>query len=640
MKILQLFFMIKAYCLLFLIACALAEQVAPLTANSITAASLNYAAGANTGLFAITSAGYYYLSEDLLLTQAPTNTNPIILINASNVVVDLATKTIAGNSNANVVFAGIQVADGVSNVTIKNGTINGISSATSAANGFGIAVNNGAATTVSRILVQDLSIFNCGYFGISVRSCNDLVIENVVCTGNGPNINAGTTGAQSGFAGGLYLETVKTGNIKNSSFSNNTWQVGSPTASNHIVGCLIKTCLDVDTVDSHFDNNTNTTTDALNGGVHAVGLWSYDTANCVYTNVSANSNSRSGSATTSGNSTQCYGFRLQSTTSPHSTGNLFTNCQAINNTGTIFCAGFGITDNSSGNNFVNCVANLNSCVATATVAASTYGFYFFNTSGNMCTNCTAIRNNTPGSTDASNPLRTAAGFFSASSTSNLFISCFSTRNFLSSQSGSNSFAAGFQLGNQTPFTPITGYPPAGGATTYVETASALRDCVANNNTTLHASTSAPCFGILILPGNVTFASGGPVSTGNRIETCRASYNVSQNTAVGRSYGIVDVTPGVLANSGTPASPFGSTTFMNFNISVGHGASLTGAGNTDAKTPITSFNMNYYLDYRTSATGTSHLSYVIIEGSAGYISNISNNASTASYNLQSWSLLYS
>lgn len=623
----------KLYYVLLGILCLIqimhASQVTPLTANSITAASLNYAASANTGLFIITSAGYYYLTEDLLLSQTPTNVNnAVILINASNVVLDLGTKTIAGNGNASNVVAGIQVADGISNVTIKNGSINGISSTISNAYGFGILVNLAAASTVSHIVLQDLSIFTCGALGIVARKCNDLTMLNITCTNNGPAFD----GVSSfGYSGGLYLETVNTCSIKKSSFSNSAWRT-TPSAAGiiHIVGAAISACNNIEILDSHFDNNNNSTPTAVSS-VSAAGLFLLNSANCTVANVTANQNTRSGIT-----DVPCFGFRMTG-----STGSIFTNCQANNNVGTTFCTGFGLESSSSGNTFVNCIANLNNCViATATSAASSYGFYCLNNSGNVFTSCFAIRNNTPGSTDVSNPLRSVAGFFSAGSTSNVFLKCFADRNFLSTQSGTNSYAAGFQLGDQTPFTPITGYPPAGGATTFVESGAILRECISNNNTTLNAATSAPAFGILILPGNVTFASGGPVSAGNSIENCRVSYNVSQNTAAGRSYGIVDVTPGRLANGATPAGPFGSTTFLNTNISVGHGASLASATNSDAKTPITSFNMNYYLDYRTSANGSSHLSYVIIESSAGYISNLSNNATTASYNLQSWSLLYS
>lgn len=597
-----------------------ALQVAPLTSNSIASASLNYAASANAGLFAITSAGYYYLTEDLLLSQSPSNTNPIILISASNVVLDLATKTITGNGNANVIFAGIQVADGVSNVTIKNGIISAISSTTSAANGFGIVINNGAASTVSHVILQDLSIFNCGYFGISIRSCNDVIINNVICTNNGPNINAGTSGAQSGFTGGVYLETIKTSTIKNSSFSNNAWQVVSPTASNHVVGALLKTCLNIAIVDSHFDNNTNTTTDVANGGVHAVGLWSFDTANCLYTNVTANSNTRSGSTTTSGNSTNVFGFRLQSTTSPNSTGNIFTNCQAINNTGTIFSAGFAATANSGSNIFENCVANLNSSFnnLTATTAASAYGFYFLSLVANTCRNCRAEANFVIGGNNAG-VARTVGGFYSAGCYSNQFIKCQANYNNISTASNDParpttsasyqtafSFATGFQLGD------IGIY----------ENNTILRYSTANKNTTLSASTNAPCFGILILPWTSGVPTTTTVSKGSVIEWCETSFNTSANASAAWSYGIVDLTPGKQANQG--AAAIGSTTFMRYNISAMQGT--TGKINA-----FISNNMNYYLDY--SSNINANYDKVIFETVfVDFTTNINNPGGYNIYNL--------
>lgn len=570
------------------------------TSQGIMADKLNYSANAGAGLFTINTSGYYYLADDLILSQTPSNTNPIILINASNVVLDLGTKTIAGNGNANTVLAGIQIANGISNVTVKNGVINGISSATSNANGFGVLVNTSAASTVSHIILQDLSIFTCG-LGVAVRKCNDLILSDIECTSNGPALNA--AGSAFGYMGSLYLETVNGCRIKNSTFSNSGWQFAGSAGAVHILGGILSSCLDIEITDSHFDNNTNDTSNTASG-VYALGLYLLNTSNCTITNATASNNTRSVAV---GNS--CIGILIQGA----STGNVFTNCKSNNNTGTSSCYGFSVESSSTGSNgniFVDCMANLNTCTGTGATAAAVavYGFNVSSSQSNQFKNCVANMNNVPSTaTLTATTAISVYGFLLNNADSTQFINCVANSNNLSSTAtvpatitakvygfynlncSSNSFISCQANGNNVPggnnagvtrttigfysagcfsnqfiqctaarnnistssadpsaynaanfqavsFSHAAGFQLGDNPST-IETGALISHCISNNNQTLVNGTKAIAYGILILPWPANPVSITQVSNGNIIEYCKVYSNFSQTSFQTTTYPI-------------------------------------------------------------------------------------------------------
>lgn len=572
------------------------------TTQGISSSKLNNSAAASAGLFNITQPGYYYLSDDIQ-PLAPSNSNPIILISANNVVLDLATKSIiAPTSNVNNVTAAIQIANGVSSVTIKNGIIQGIANTTTA-DGYGIVVNQSGAATVNNITLENITVTGCGNFGLWVKNCNNLVLNQVRCINNGPAVDAAPTAAPANFAGGAYFNTVKTATLIDCAFASNSWQSGvTPTTQVNIVGLYLDSSASIVAYNGLLDGNTNTTT-FVTSAMLTAGLYLSNATNCQFTKVSVSNNSRSGA-----NNGTAYGAYLTGTTGTYSSSNIFTHCIASNNTGVQTVAGMAFNASCNSNECINTVAELNSATATdATDTARAYGFYCIATAGNTFMNCRANNNTVPGSaTLGIGKFRTAVGFYSAGSSSNRFEEGQANRNNISTATttgaGAESFAAGFQLGD----------------TGNLETSTQINKVTVNNNTTLGSATDARSYGIIILPST---GAAGAVSVGNIIQHCRVNNNTSANTAAARSYGIVDRTPGVVAGSGP-----GCTSLLRANICFGQGAVFSG-GQTNS---FSTSNMNYYVDFQTNQM---KLSNGVKETN---IANLNNVADINGYDLFNWS----
>lgn len=589
------------------------------TSQGIMADKLNYSASASAGLFVINTSGYYYLSDDLLVNQIVTNSNPVILINASNVVLDLATKTITvpiPGASTNTVTAAIQIADGLNNVTIKNGVISNIRS-TAAATGEGILINSGGSSTLisSHIVLDSLTVFGCGHFGINASFCKDLQLNNVQCIGNGPGFDGATT---SGFAGGVILSNITSGTITESSFSNNVWNTAiTPATAILFVGLYMTTCSNIVIKNCIASGNTNNISGTSAGW--GAGVYFNATSNCTITNLIASGNIAS-STNASATSGTGYGIRLNNSTSNKFDSCVFSNNQGINLGIGVELTGVAITTTSKGNEFSNCISDLNSAtVPLAGTTGKSFGYRCLISAFNKFINCRADGNFVPG--DATNTtIRTAVGFFSNRGFSNTFFQCQANYNNISTSHGAGAarssvaFAAGYQLGD-------TG----SAGTVDIETSSVLRECVSNGNFTTGTTTSAPVYGIVVLPNNGGAGQTASISINNIIEWCKVTYNLSQNSTAGFSYGIADLTFG--ANS-AGAGVTGATTLMRYNFSVGHGSSLNG---TNPNTPFTSFNMNYYLDYRV-ANVTSRLGNVIVEN------NISNLTASAIHDINNYDIL--
>lgn len=603
----------------------------PISSSSFTA---------NTGAYEISSSGYYFLVDDLIGFSEETS-KPLILISANNVVLDLGSRSITC-SNENNITAGIQVADGVSNVTIKNGVISGITGTDGVTppatdSGYGILINKGATQTAMHIVLEDLTIYSCGYFGLSISNCTDLTMNNIKCVGNGPAYNAATAGINAGYSGGAVLNNVHTVTIKDSSFCNNGWLLTSPTpsAANNIVGLYLNTCPNISLSNSCANNNSNISTSS--SAIFVAGIYVVNSSNCLYNSIRASDNNMPATASANGST---YGIYLHGTESPFCSANIFSHCYASNNIGVAACYGFAIdspsTGGSNSNKFIACDANLNSCNQTTIAnSATVHGFHCLYTDSNSFTTCIADANYVNGSSStASTAVRIVAGFYSAGSFSNLFFQCQANRNNVSSATAKT---ATYPFGSGVTFSYATGFQLGDQAIPAIETATIIRDCSANNNAALGAaSTTSRAFGILILPIPAS-PSATNVSVQNTIEDTETFSNSTTSTTSGYyAYGIVDLTPGSAANSAglTTPSSVGSTTFLRYNVSFGQGATFN-----VLQTSIRSFgsnNMNYFIDYAAGFTGANALN-VIYETILGALDASNSDASLYGYKIYNLSL---
>lgn len=170
----------------------------------------------SSSTYTITSSGNYYLRCNVKFNWTdPTNSGVIksaIVIATSNVTLDLSTYMLSENGNG--IAIGIQINPGVSNVTIKNGTIRSFK-------GLGIQVK-GANT----IYLNNLSILNNGttvydYLhgksiwagGVQLANCSNIYMTKCVVNGNSD------TGLTGGGVSNLQIEDC--------SFDNNTAPQGA-----------------------------------------------------------------------------------------------------------------------------------------------------------------------------------------------------------------------------------------------------------------------------------------------------------------------------------------------------------------------------------------------------------------------------
>ena len=286
----------------------------------ITPAQVN-----NTGGYEIKASGYYFLTEDLffypkffkndgLTDEVAVSKLAAIYIATDNVVLDLNNKTIshldsksatqdptsglytsgyaidnsvapAGSNN----IAGITLAPGVKNVTIKNGTLNYIL-------GNGILVNAAAASSAgatSNISIDNINVINCGREGILVGDIAKVQVTDVSisnssvshCSGtikygdlsldaNTGSVTAGDINLTgTGYALGISLNNVANAVIANTSASHNQIDVlgqagdddpagGTGTVigtilsdnTDYAIGCLLNVCENVRVENSVFNN--------------------------------------------------------------------------------------------------------------------------------------------------------------------------------------------------------------------------------------------------------------------------------------------------------------------------------------------------------------------------------------------------
>ena len=341
--------------------------------QQITSSSLNNTDSAMLGQFKIMESGYYFLSTDLQTTPGQTDL-AVIYINASNVVLDLGNRSIAvGLQSTLSNTAGIEVAPGVTNVTIMNGTINGVSNNTTS---FLVGIRANENTNVT---LENLQILNCSVAGINFNDVKSPYLKNVhvyntanvgallQSCADGVIIDSSFNGCSVGTnqsAFGLGAENCTNFALDNVSASNNSSSLGSA------FGVYLDKCTGFEC------NRMNTSNNVIVGsGTFCAGVHLLSSTGCSFTHCSANNN------------TAPYASALGFSVANHANGNTFTECEASSNTGANSAAGFQISA-SKNTRLQECQSNNNQSTNIACGVLST-----LNSKNNVIRKCKTNGNN-------------------------------------------------------------------------------------------------------------------------------------------------------------------------------------------------------------------------------------------------------
>jgi hypothetical protein len=335
--------------------------------QQISSSSLNSKASATNGQFVIAKSGRYFLSTDIL--AAPAAQIPCIYINASDVVLDLGGKTITLSSTTyQKNSAAISVANGMSDITIMNGTLNGKNSNTYTSTGIKFG------TSVSNILVDNVHVVNFGYDGITFdNGCSDTILNNIHTYNIGSAAKSvarglaivGTSGSSCNdftIIDSDFNKTTATTDLRvygiyatycNNLSANNVKVSNTAGATGAVRGVLLDNCTGV------MCDNVKILRPTTSGAApFSVGFDLAGSTGCSFVNCSAN-NGLSSNSTSS-----AYGFRLANS----SNSNTFINCEAKNNLGGGTSAGVSL-DSSHYNTFQSC-----NIIANGGASRLTYGF--------------------------------------------------------------------------------------------------------------------------------------------------------------------------------------------------------------------------------------------------------------------------
>lgn len=285
----------------------------------------------------ISQPGIYQLGAAIL--SNPAGTNNIINITASDVILDLGGYVISqGNGTADV--DGIVVNPNLTDIVIRNGTIRNVTR-----NGLSLAA------TDSRIRINNIIFENCAGTAMtadgSLGTIND--IELTQCRFYGCS-SAGTSV--------ILWNTVSRSSITNAVID------GSVNAAVSFACMSLLTCTACSFSDITIQNNTST--NPFNGINESLNAY------CYFSNVVIRNNSNSGggngfngfnnvngiacnylNCSVIGNSSAAL---LQCFVLNPSTGNLYSQCRAINNTG-VTVNGFLDSAAGSRNIFLDCIVN-------------------------------------------------------------------------------------------------------------------------------------------------------------------------------------------------------------------------------------------------------------------------------------------
>ena len=319
--------------------------------------SFNYSA-----ITLIDSPGVWPLGGPITANPQTPNDTIISIVN-SNVIFDAHDFVINQESNNTMPgLIGIYIAPQLTNITIKNCTINGLS-------GPGIYIGDGC----SKIYLENISIINCNQTGILVdgnllgSKISDITITNCLISS--------CKGIDTNPVYGLHMIATKNATISNCTFNDNqTYLADNGYGINleNCYACEFNSC-------KSYDNG---------GNILGAGISIINSIGCSFIDCNANGNSALTQVTTS---TSC-GFFINSCTatllsscnaldnsnskgsgigftSYNNLNSIFKNCMAANNLGGIVAAGFYFDANDS--NF-----GINNNVAAANIATLENGKSF------------------------------------------------------------------------------------------------------------------------------------------------------------------------------------------------------------------------------------------------------------------------
>ena len=376
-----------------------------------------------TAGYTISTPGYYYLSSDL--TIAPGNGNYSgIYINANNVILDLNSHilkmTTTGIPPAGNIY-GIQIAAGKKNITIINGTIDGIGITTQSLL-TGIYAPGTANSTIKDLHIKNIDILSCRLYGLHLSFCRTIEIDTLHA------IETISTAANS-FPAGLYIDNCLRGNITNLSVHSTSCQTTEQGASYGVYATTSKNFIFKDAnVSGGYITNISTNERSSISGIHLKNCQSFYFKDCKTIN-----NRHEGISTNSSSGNECCGIFLDTTTDCE-----FDGCWANNNSGgykygsnyTCSTYGFKLTSSSSGNRFINCTTSNNSG------AADCAGIFIGQSGHNIFESCYSF-NNTSSKTNFGS--RFAFGITSTFGSNNSFKNCKITGNKIATRTSNKGY---------------------------------------------------------------------------------------------------------------------------------------------------------------------------------------------------------
>ena len=362
--------------------------------------------------YTIKSPGYYYLTDDLIVS--PKEDNYVgIFISTNNVTLDLNSHTILVTTTSNTPAGnlyGIQVAAGAKNITIKNGTIDGMDLTKNSLHA-GIYISGTQTLPNKNISLESIAILNCKTYGIYLNFCDAVLCNDI-------SISGITSNTALNFPAGLYLSSCTRGIVKDSSFEA-TFQVNN--AQGTAYGLYATACSNYKF--KHI-STSNCTISSINtnerSGVYGLYLSQCQALHC--TDIKAIRNQHVGKNTNSSTGNECCGIYLNNTT-----GCIFERCITNNNTGgyqygsnfTCSTYGFKLTNSSDGNTFTACTASSN------VGAADCAGIFIGQSGNNVFESCLSLNNS---STKTNFGSRFAFGITTTFGANNIFKNCKITGN--------------------------------------------------------------------------------------------------------------------------------------------------------------------------------------------------------------------
>lgn len=324
--------------------------------------------------YTISSPGSYLVGENIGYT--PSANTACIIVNSSGVILDLMGNTVTQVGGFGFTVTGIQVASGVSNVTIQNGSVNNFAaSAISAASG------------ISNLEVTNIEVNSCGQRGIefvgsTASPIAQTMVNNCVCVGTCTVTSADNVVTFSNVNNLVFQDCIIAAN-------------GSNVITATFVGVKITNCQRPQITNVSCANNL--------GQFDARGFSMNNCSNGILTNCIVNGLIASGAGS------NAQGFVLESNTqslNTSSTGVTFQNCMVNNMTGTNNVDGF-FTGSGCNTVMLSCIAqDLNVTNITGVVS----GFRFVNCSSTNLVNCYALSCSAGANNTTASPLYAAHGF--------------------------------------------------------------------------------------------------------------------------------------------------------------------------------------------------------------------------------------